>query len=156
MDSLFFIIIALVSSVIIYYSNNYFNKNDEILKDEVLKKEIQNQIKKLNLQITELKVDTIYIDKINNENTTSLDKRLKVIENGLINSPEKILELNKLSQEIGNLNQKINAKNEVTELRFENLNNKLEWLFALVIGLLIGLLTTAIGYIFSIIKLKKE
>ena len=149
-------LIALISSLIIYYSSNIFYKNDDTIKEQLLKTEIQSQLKKLKLKITDYKIDTIYIDKVNNENITTFDKRLKIIENGLINSPEKILELNKLNQEIVNLNQKIIAKNEVTELKFENLNNKLEWLFAIVIGLLIGLLTSAIGYIFSIIKLKKE
>lgn len=149
-------LIALISSLMIYYSSNIFYKNDDTIKEQLLKTEIQSQLKKLKLKINDYKIDTIYIDKVNNENITTFDRRLKIIENGLINSPEKILELNKLNQEIVNLNQKIIAKNEVTELKFENLNNKLEWLFALVIGLLIGLLTSAIGYIFSIIKLKKE
>jgi|LakMenEpi03Aug12_release.lakeMendotaPanAssembly.Ray.scaffolds.fasta_scaffold344306_2 hypothetical protein len=153
---LFSSLIALISSLIIYYSSNIFYQNDDIIKEKQLKNEIQLQLKKLKLKIEDYKVDTIYIDKVNNENIITFDKRLKIIENGLINSPEKVLELNKLNQEIANLNQKIISKNEVTELKFENLNNKLEWLFALVIGLLIGLLTSAIGYIFSIIKLKKE
>jgi hypothetical protein len=149
--------IAFISAIIIYYSSNIFYKNDELIKKEILENEIQLQIKKIERKLKNYKlVDTIYIDKVNNENIIAFDKRLKIIENGLINSPEKVLELNKLNQELVMLNQKISAKNEVNELKYENINNKLEWLFAIVIGLLIGLLSAAIGYIFSLIKVKKE
>lgn len=150
-------LIAFISSLIIYYSSNIFYKNDELISKEILENEIQAQIKKIDEKLKNYKsVDTLYIDSVNNENIITFDKRLTIIENGLMNSPEKVLELNKLNQELAILNQKINTKNEVSELKFENINNKLEWLFAIVIGLLIGLLSSAIGYIFSLFKAKKE
>ena len=141
------IIVGILGAILSFYLSNNFNKSgSEILfsNNEIIK--LKEQIN--NISTKTAKNDTLFI-KDSSFVATGFNRRLKVIENGLLNNPEKTLEIRDIYKQIEIVNQKIEYQNKLIELRNENLLTRIEWLNALVIGIILALFGSAIGYVIT-------
>lgn len=112
-------------------------------------KELQEQINDLKQKINQqIKAKTIYV-KDSSANFKLIDNRLKIIEKGLLDNPKKSLEISDIYKQIEILDQKIENQSELINLRNENLTTRIEWLNALVVGLILALLSVSIGYVLT-------
>lgn len=117
-----------------------------------LELEILNQVKNLNKVSV---VDTLFV--IDSTKTfVGINKRLKNLENGIMNNSEKTLALKNTNQQIELLRQEIKSQEKLIELRNESLINRIEWLNAIVIGMVIALFGSAIGFVISNYNDKKN
>jgi len=100
-------------------------------------------------------VDTVLI--LDSTNTyLGLEKRVSVIENGILNSPEKILVFKDLTNKVELLSEQIKNQEKLIQLRNENLVGRIEWLNAIVLGMVIALFGAAIGFVLTNYASRKE
>ena len=94
------------------------------------------------------KKDTLYIIDSKN-NYSAIDNRLRIIEEGIINNTEKTLSLKNTQHEIDIINEQIKNQEKIIQLKNESLISRLEWLNAVVIGMVIALFSSAIGFVIT-------
>ncbi|MFH4963674.1 hypothetical protein V8G69_01605 [Gaetbulibacter sp. M235] len=147
------LILGILTSILTFYIST--NKKD-VTKPTLVNSIILKQIDSLETQIYALKmannqttvIDTLFI--VDSTKTfVGINKRLKNIEKGIIDNPEKILALKNTNQQIELLKQELINQEKLIELRNENLSNRIEWLNAIVIGMVISLFGAAIGFVIT-------
>ena len=105
-----------------------------------------NKLKEANNQTTV--IDTLFI--VDSTKTfAGINKRLKNLENGILDNAEKTLALKNTNQQIELLKQELINQEKLIELKNENLSNRIEWLNAIVIGMVLSLFAAAIGFVIS-------
>jgi hypothetical protein len=152
------LILGISTAIITFYvSINEKNKKPDYIleltnKISQLELEILNQEKNLNKVSV---VDTLFV--IDSTKTfLGINKRLENLENGIMNNSEKTLALKNTNQQIELLRQEIKSQEKLIELRNESLINRIEWLNAIVIGMVIALFGSAIGFVISNYNDKKN
>ncbi|MBI0400590.1 hypothetical protein [Cyclobacterium marinum] len=154
------LILGLVTAIVTFYISIDKSKNEKTLSGIVVLSELEkleNRIKELELKQQKpiTSIDSIRV--IDSSSTyKGVDNRLKIIENGIIDSPEKTLAYNKVQQKIELLREQIINQEKLIALRNENLINRIEWLNAIVIGMVIALFGAAIGFVISNYNEKKN
>ncbi|WP_298884649.1 hypothetical protein [uncultured Polaribacter sp.] len=154
------LILGLVTAIVTFYISIDKSKNEKTLSGIVVFSELEkleNRIKELELKQQKpiTSIDSIRV--IDSSSTyKGVDNRLKIIENGIIDSPEKTLAYNKVQQKIELLREQIINQEKLIALRNENLINRIEWLNAIVIGMVIALFGAAIGFVISNYNEKKN
>jgi len=99
--------------------------------------------KQLNLiDKSKKKVDTLYIGS----NISALEKRIKTIELGISNNPEKTLSVMTIKQEIELLKKADEYSKELTQSKFEALKNQIETQNTWVLGILIAIFGTILSF----------
>lgn len=148
------LIIGVLSSIFVFYFSINFNK--EVSKPTLVNAMILMQIDSLEMQINKLKklnnkttvIDTLFV--VDSTKTfIGINKRLKNLENGIIDNAEKTLALKNTNQQIELLKQELINQEKLIELRNENLSNRIDFLNAIVIGMVLSLFTAAIGFVIS-------
>lgn len=139
--------LGIITAILTFYLGT---ADDNLLQpSRSQQKDLQEQLnalkQKINQQIT---AKTIYV-KDSSSNFKLIDNRLKIIEKGLLDNPKKSLEISDIYNQIEILDQKIENQNELINLRNENLSTRIEWLNALVVGLILALLSVSIGYVLT-------
>ena len=100
-------------------------------------------------------IDTILV--VDSTNTYSaINLRLKKIENGIFNDGEKTLALKNTNQQIELLRQELSNKEKLIELKNENLNDRIDLLNALFIGMILTLFTAGIGTVINNFYVRKS
>ncbi|WP_165734381.1 hypothetical protein [Polaribacter sp. 20A6] len=92
--------------------------------------------------------DTIYV-RDSSATFIDVEKRLSIIENGLLSNPKKTLEIENIYDEIDLIRQKIENQNEIITLKNENLKTKIDLLNALVLGMILALFGSVIGFVIT-------
>ena len=148
------LILGILTSILTFYIS--IKNKEEVSKPTLVNAMILMQIDSLETQINELKktnnqttvIDTLFV--IDSTKTfVGINKRLKSIENGIIDNAEKTFALKNTNQQIELLKQELIYQEELIELRNENLSNRIEWLNAIVIGMVISLFGAAIGFVIT-------
>jgi hypothetical protein len=120
----------------------------ELLKDKILK---LDSLKNNTLSYK----DTVYI-KDSSATFKNVEKRLSIIEKGLLSNPKKTLEIENIYDEIDLISQKIENQNEIITLKNENLKTKIDLLNALVLGMILALFGSVIGYVITNLTEKRK
>jgi hypothetical protein len=148
------LILGILTSILTFYIS--INKKNEVSKPTLVNAMILMRIDSLETEINDLKktnttskvIDTLFI--VDSTKTfTGINKRLKNIETGIIDNGEKTLALKNTNQQIELLKQELINQEKLIELRNENLSNRIEWLNAIVIGMVISLFGAAIGFVIT-------
>lgn len=148
------LILGILTSILTFYIS--INKKNEVSKPTLVNAMILMRINSLETEINDLKktnttskvIDTLFI--VDSTKTfTGINKRLKNIETGIIDNGEKTLALKNTNQQIELLKQELINQEKLIELRNENLSNRIEWLNAIVIGMVISLFGAAIGFVIT-------
>jgi cell division protein FtsL len=146
------LIAGILTVVISFYTSNKLDNNDNLLIEKT-KLEIQilkERIAKLDsLETLVLPKSEITFIKDSSATFVGIEKRLSIIENGLLNNPKKTLQIENIYDEINLLGEKIGNQNELTNLKNENLKAKVELLNALVLGMILALFGSAIGFVIT-------
>jgi hypothetical protein len=146
------LILGICTAIITFYISMNEKIKDPTLDNSLMLiqiDDIKSEINKLNKTNNQISViDTLFV--VDSTKTyIELSKRLGKLENGIINNAEKTLALKNTNQQIELLRQKLINQEKLIELRNENLSNRIEWLNAIVIGMVISLFGAAIGFVLS-------
>jgi hypothetical protein len=148
------LIIGVLTSILAFYISTNYNK--EVSKPTLVNAIILMQIDSLEMQINKLKklnnkttvIDTLFV--VDSTKTfIGINKRLKNLENGIVDNAEKTLALKNTNQQIELLKQELINQEKLTDLRNENLSNRIEFLNAIVIGMVLSLFAAAMGFVIS-------
>jgi len=148
------LILGILTSILTFYIS-VNNKND-VSKPTLVNSMILMRIDSLETHISKLKktnnqstiIDTLFV--IDSTKTfAGINKRLSNLETGITNNAEKTLALKNTNQQIELLKQELINQEKLIELRNENLSNRIEWLNAIVIGMVLSLFAAAIGFVIS-------
>lgn len=140
------------SSSLNYLGNDNLNIEKARLEIEILKGKVL-KLDSLNNNTFTYR-DTIYI-KDSSATFKNVEKRLSIIENGLLSNPKKTLEIENIYDEIDLIGQKIENQNEIITLKNENLKTKIDLLNALVLGMILALFGSVIGFVITNFTEKK-
>lgn len=148
------LIIGILTAIFTFYFS--INKKQEVSKPTLVNAMILMRIDSLETQLNKYKktnnqttvIDSLFI--VDSTKTfVGIDKRLKNIESGILDNAEKTLALKNTNQQIELLKQELINQEKLIELRNENLSNRIEWLNAIVIGMVLSLFAAAIGFVVS-------
>lgn len=155
------LILGIVTAIITFYIS--INNKTEVSKPTLVNAMILMQIDSLESQLRNLKknknqttvIDTLFV--IDSTKTfAELNKRLKTIESGIIDNVEKTFALKNTNQQIELLKQELINQEKLIELRNQNLSNRIEFLNALVIGMVLALFAAAIGFVINNFYVRKN
>lgn len=144
------IILGILTAIFTFYVS--LNNKTEVSKPTLVNAMILMRIDSLETQISKIKknnnlttvIDTLHI--IDSTKTyAGINERLRNIESGILDNPEKTLALKNTNQQIELLKQELINQEKLIELKNQNLINRIELLNALVIGMVLALITAAIG-----------
>jgi hypothetical protein len=97
------------------------------------------------------------IDKVSiNSNLTSFENRIKIIETGISENPEKSLSILKIRQEIELLKKADDYSKELTQSKLDALNNEMEVQNAWMLGVLITIFGTILSLIIPNLLAKRN
>lgn len=102
---------------------------------------LENQI--IAIEKTKYKTDTIYF----NSNVAQLESRVKTIEVGISDNPEKTLSLLQIRQEIEILNKVDDFSKELTQTKLDALEKEMEVQNAWMLGVLIAIFGTILSLV---------
>lgn len=152
--SIMSLIVGVTTSLIaIYIQQKGFNKpTDQVVNvnccDSLDKKyeNIENKIRNMENQQRIIlnspnKKGTIYI------NLNSLEKRVKVIEEGISNNPEKTLSILQIRQEIEFLKKEDNYSKELTQTKLDAIKAEIAVQNAWVLGILVTIIGTILSFV---------
>lgn len=148
------LIVGVLTSLLAFYIST--NNRKEVDKPTLVNAMILMKIDSLETHINELKktsnktivIDTLFV--VDSTKTfVGINKRLKNLENGILDNAEKTLALKNTNQQIELLKQELINQEKQIELRNENLSNRIELLNAIVIGMVLSLFAAAIGFVIS-------
>jgi hypothetical protein len=148
------LIACILTAIITFYIS--INNKNKVSNPSLVNAMIIMQIDSLESKINELKkvnnqttiIDTLFV--IDSTKTfIGLSKRLSKIEDGITNNAENTLALKNTNQQIELIRQELKNQEKLIELRNDNLSNRIEWLNAIVIGMVISLFGAAIGFVIS-------
>lgn len=109
-----------------------------------LERKILNLERKINTSPDNKSItDTIYI----NSNTKGLDKRLKIIEKGISDNPERTLSFLQIKQEIDLLKKTDDFSQQIMQAKLDSLNDKMEIQNAWMLGVLIAIFGTILSIV---------
>ncbi len=119
---------------------------------EQIKQEIDSlkiQVKNLNFtNISSTHIDTTYI--LDSTKTYArLQKRVDLIENGISQTPEKVLNILNLTKEIEKLDERIKHSRELTAQSNDDLKDRIDLNRNFIIGIIITIVTIAIGVLLT-------
>lgn len=153
------LILGIFAAIISVYITQKSNRLDEYTS----KLNISNDLQKIENKILELekqKVISSHVDTIvvidSSKAFVGLEKRISIIEDGIINNSEKALTLNNLKQQIMLIQSELNHQKELEIIRNENLKAKIDWINALVIGMVLALFSAGIGFVITNYTNKKN
>ncbi len=120
-------------------------------------KTIQQKIRLLEVQINHLertnnKPDTVFI----NSNITALEKRIKVIETGISDNPEKTLSILQVRQEIELLKKTDDYSKELTQSKLDSIQKEMEVQNAWMLGVLIAIFGTILSLLIPNLLAKRN
>lgn len=151
----FFLIILVtipsLLSVLLYYTESdntrIYSTNNEKNSIGYYIDSISDVINKVKSQTVLLKnKDTVFV---NTSLYQSLNQRIKVIENGISDNPQKTLSNIKLENRINELQFHINNLRDVSNLRYETLNSNVSLVSNLIISLYTGLIICILGWLLT-------
>jgi hypothetical protein len=97
------------------------------------------------------------IDKVSiNSNLTSFENRIKIIETGISENPEKSLSILKIRQEIELLKKADDYSKELTQSKLDALNNEMEVQNAWMLGVLITIFGTILSLVIPNLLAKRN
>lgn len=145
------IIAGILTTILTFSSNKGNNPTDEICECE----EFVSRLSKIELKISSIEKgkgtfhsDTTYvIDSTNTYN--GISQRIEIIENGISQNPEKVLNILELKQEIAILKEKIDQVKELEIVRNDGIYARIEWLNALVSGIIIAIFGASIAFLLT-------
>nr|BFF40241.1 hypothetical protein BACY1_20460 [Tenacibaculum mesophilum] len=155
------LILGILTSILAFYISTNFKSGAS--KPTLVSAMILMKIDSLESQINKLKriknrntvVDTLFI--VDSTKTfMTINKRLKNIESGILDNPEKTLALRNTNQQIELLKQELINQEKIIELKNQNLSNRIEFLNAMVIGMVISLFAAAIGFVINNFYIRKN
>jgi hypothetical protein len=155
------LIIGILTSILAFYISTNFK--NETSKPTLVSAMILMKIDSLESQITNLKrtknqhtvVDTLFV--VDSTKTfAGINKRLKNIESGILNNPEKTLALKNTNQQIDLLKQELINQEKIIEIKNQHLINRIEFLNAMVIGMVLALFAAAIGFVINNFYVRKN
>ena len=147
------LIVGVLTSILAFYISTSNRK--EIDKPTLFNAKFLMQIDSLETQINKLKktnnttvMDTLFV--VDSSKTfVGINQRLKNLENGILDNAEKTLALKNTNQQIELLKQELFNQEKLIDIRNENLSNRIEFLNAIVIGMVLSLFAAAIGFVIS-------
>ncbi|MBE7698640.1 hypothetical protein [Tenacibaculum finnmarkense] len=148
------LIIGVLTSIFAFYIST--SNRQKVNEPTLVNAMILMQIDSLETQIHELKktnnktvvIDTLFV--VDSTRTyAGINRRLKILENGILDNAEKTLALKNTNQKIELLKQSLINQEKQVELRNDNLSNRIELLNAIVIGMVLSLFAAAIGFVIS-------
>lgn len=149
--SAYFTVLSLIvgistSFIAIFFQQKSFNRqpNQQLICCDSLEVKNQKLVDKINLlesqviaiEKTKNKTDTIYY----NSNVVQLEKRVKTIETGISDNPERTLSILQIRQEIDILKKADDFAKELTQSKIDALQNEIEVQNAWVLGVLVTIL----------------
>lgn len=149
-----------VSLISIFFSENRLfssdNSNTNCCDSLYVKIEkLENKISSIRLSNNKTGhvIDTVI--EINNTQTyKALDKRLQIIENGISNNPEKVLNILQIQNQISDLKKNIAYLEELEKIKIDALNSRFDLLNSWMLAILITVFGGVIGFVFT--NLRKE
>ncbi|MHC5353376.1 hypothetical protein ACYSNX_04155 [Myroides sp. LJL115] len=157
-QSAYFTIVSLIlgvstSLIAILFQQKVFDNpsNQLVICCDSLEAKHQKLIQKLGLlekqviaiEKTKNKTDTIYF----NSNVSQLEKRVKTIEDGISDNPEKALSLLQIRQEIEVLKKTYDHTKELTQSKLDALHKQMEVQNAWMLGVLIAIFGTILSLV---------
>lgn len=157
-QSAYFTLLSLIlgisaSLIAVFFQQKGFDKpsNQPILCCDSLEakhEKLFEKIKLLEIQVntfekTKNKTDTIYF----NSNVTQIEKRVKTIEVGISDNPEKALSLLQIRQEIEILKKADDFAKELTQSKLDALQKEMEVQNAWMLGVLIAIFGTILSLV---------
>ncbi len=157
-QSAYFTLLSLIlgisaSLIAVFFQQKGFDRpsNQPILCCDSLEakhEKLFEKIKLLEIQVntfekTKNKTDTIYF----NSNVTQLEKRVKTIEVGISDNPEKALSLMQIRQEIEILKKADDFAKELTQSKLDALQKEMEVQNAWMLGVLIAIFGTILSLV---------
>jgi hypothetical protein len=150
-------ILSLVTALTLTQSLDIFNfknvKND---------KEIQNVNLQIEKKLDELKGKIILLEtkkdtfSKNDIDIQSLKNKIKVIENLITQNPKNLLEIQKTENQFERINLIIDKEKEINNQKIEKLEDKLNTYSNIIFSLLVTIIGTILGYLFSNFKNNKN
>lgn len=161
--SLISLIIGVIASFItIFYQHNEFKKPSILeincydslqAKYVILNSKLIELEKKVKSSSTSLSHnDSIY----SSSKISTLDQRIKIIEKGISENPEKVLSILQLHNEIEQLRKSDDYIKELTQEKINSLNDKLNLVNGFMFGLFITIFGAILSYAFTNLKTNKN
>lgn len=123
------------------------------IKYQKLKHSVLYIEKQLNLiSKSNSKIDTVFISS----NLTSLENRIKTIETGISENPERSLSILQIRQEIELLKRADDYSKELTQAKFDTLKNEMEVQNAWMLGVLIAIFGTILSLVIPNLLTKRN
>lgn len=137
-------IIFSTTAISLFNAKGKINKYSNILIDSLEKKKsfeeefrIEYEMQKY-IRENQLVTDTIYFVYVDSTDSyTALNNRVKIIEEGLGDNPERILSILSINNEIKILNNNLISQKEYYQLYIDTINEKIAILYTLFGGVLV-------------------
>lgn len=143
----------LASLIAVFFQQKGFNKTSEqpIACCDSIENQynnLQNKVVILESQLSKIaksnsKTDTVFI----NSNVISFEKRIKIIETGISNNPEKTLSILQVRQEIELLKKADDYSKELTQSKLDAIQKEMEVQNAWMLGVLIAIFGTILSLV---------
>jgi hypothetical protein len=156
------IIGVFVSFITIFYQQNEFNKPrflENNCCDSIQKKYLvlNNKLIEFEKHLKLISIPSSHNDTIYSSAKFSiLEQRIKIIEIGISENPEKSLSILQLHNEIEQLRKSDEFIKELTQEKIENLNDKLNLVNSFMFGLFITIFGAILSYAFTNLKTNKN
>jgi hypothetical protein len=118
---------------------------------------LDNKLNDLEKQFKTLSIPSNKVDSsISIARIKALDLRVKIIENGIDDNPEKALSILQIRNEIKLLKKSDDFIKELTEAKLESLNERLSLISGIQFGLLITIIGSILSYAFTNLRRNKS
>ncbi len=147
------LIVGVLTTVLVFNQSVHFGEGADTRRFEM-------QVSRLNVMEDSLSVllqkqrhpssvvDTLHI--VDSSGTFHiLEKRLAIIEKGLVDEPDEVLAIANVNSDLKVLREEVHGQEKLLSARYENLLTRIEWLNALVIGMVVSLFAAAIGFVIT-------
>jgi Type I restriction enzyme R protein N terminus (HSDR_N) len=154
LSTLMSLVVGIVSVFVL--SKKVFSTEDKsnIDKTKIINDSLQIQSNDLKSKIIDIKKellaikaqDSILVNSAKNLKINLLDERIKIIENILSNSPERILKLQELTYQLKSVNDQLLREKEINDIKIVNIKDRMDQLTLWTSGLIITILGSIIGF----------
>jgi hypothetical protein len=149
------VLITIIASILTVITT--FNNGDlEFGNQDCDCEQIEGKLVSLKMRMDSIKIQTnisTHIDSIYIVDSTNsycgINKRISIIENGISSNPEKTLSLVNMENEIRSLENIMEQIKEINIVRIESLITRIEWLNALVSGIIFAIFGASAGFLLT-------
>lgn len=154
LSTLMSLVVGIVSVFVLSKKVFFTEDKSNIDKTKIINDSLQIQSNDLKSKIIDIKKellaikaqDSILVNSGKNLKINLLDERIKIIENILSNSPERILKLQELTYQLKSVNDQLLREKEISDIKIVNIKDRMDQLTLWTSGLIITILGSIIGF----------